>query len=146
VQELLYDMLAMDLDGWRPRDHVPQTKVLLDQKMLGLTGLEKWYVHLLNVGELPGASAKNPRFALSERLLENAKHHTTQNKYATFEEQADFLKEMGCKHKSNGKAWGWVFPPLADAREAWCRRASGDWQFLADVADWAEKPKAEGGG
>jgi hypothetical protein len=60
VQELLYDMLAMDLDGWRPRDHVPQTKVLLDQKMLGLTGLEKWYVHLLNVGELPGASAKNP--------------------------------------------------------------------------------------
>ena len=40
---------------------------------LGLTGIEKWYVHLLNVGRLPGATAKNPRFALSTNLLRDRK-------------------------------------------------------------------------
>jgi len=46
------ELLNLDLDGWDPRENVPQTKVLLDQKMLGMTGLEQWYVHVLSVGEL----------------------------------------------------------------------------------------------
>jgi Family of unknown function (DUF5906) len=29
---MLYDLLQLDLDGWHPRDNVPQTKALLDQK------------------------------------------------------------------------------------------------------------------
>jgi len=49
------ELLNLDLDGWDPRENVPQTKVLLDQKMLGMTGLEQWYVRLLSVGELPRA-------------------------------------------------------------------------------------------
>jgi hypothetical protein len=137
-------MLQFDLEGWHPRENVPQTKALLDQKMLGLAGLELWYVHLLSVGELAGASEKNPRYVISERLLENAKNHNARNKYTTAEELAGFLKEMGCTHKSNGKKWGWVFPPLADAREAWQRRAGGDWEWLTPgIADWAEKPESE---
>jgi hypothetical protein len=138
---MLYDLLELDLDGWHPRDNVPQTKALLDQKMLGLTGLQQWYVHLLSVGELSGASAKNPRHVISERLLENAKHHTARNKYVTFEELAEFLKEMGCEHKSNGKKWGWIFPPLGEARDAWRVRAGGEWEWLTPaINDWAEKP------
>jgi hypothetical protein len=141
---MLYDLLQLDLDGWHPRDNVPQTKALLHQKMLGLTGLQAWYVHLLGTGELPGPDAKNPRFVLAQRLLENAKNHNARNKYTTFEELAAFLKEMGCKHKSNGKAWGWVFPPLAEARETWRARAGGDWEWLApDITDWGEKPANE---
>ena len=141
---MLYDLLAMDLDGWHPRDNVPQTKALLDQKMLGLSGLQQWYVHLLSIGELSGASEKNPRYVISERLLENAKHHTTRNRYATHEELAEFLKEMGCKHKSNGKKWGWVFPPLAEAREAWRIRVGGSWEWLTpSITDWREKPADE---
>ena len=57
---MLYDLLRLDLDGWHPRDNVPQTKALLDQKMLGLNGLELWYVHLLNVGELPQPEQSQP--------------------------------------------------------------------------------------
>jgi hypothetical protein len=103
---MLYDMLALDLEGWHPRENVPQTKALLDQKMLGLGGLELWYVHLLNVGELPLPDKKNLRFVISKNLLEAAKNHNARNKYTTSEELAGFLKEMGCTHKSNGKNWG----------------------------------------
>jgi hypothetical protein len=49
---------------------------------------------------------------------------------------------MGCKHKSNGKAWGWIFPPLAEAREVWRARAGGDWEWLApDITDWARSQR-----
>ena len=139
---MLYDLLRLDLDGWHPRDNVPQTKALLDQKMLGLNGLELWYVHLLNVGELPQPAKANPRYVISERLLENTKGHNARNKYVNYEELAGFLKEMGCTHKSNGKAWGWIFPPLAEARSAWRARAGGEWEWLTpDITDWGEKPK-----
>ena len=141
---MLYDMLALDLEGWHPRDNVPQTKALLDQKMLGLGGLELWYVHLLNVGELPCPDKKNPRFVISKNLLEAAKNHNARNKYTTSEELAGFLKEMGCTHKSNGKNWGWVFLPLGEAREAWRARAGGDWEWLTPgIEDWGEKPANE---
>jgi hypothetical protein len=51
---------------------------------------------------------------------------------------------MGCKHKSNGKKWGWVFPPLAEAREAWRIRVGGSWEWLTpSITDWREKPADE---
>jgi hypothetical protein len=138
---MLYDLLRLDLDGWHPRDNVPQTKALLDQKMLGLDGLELWYVHLLNVGQLPAPDKKNPRRVVSGRLLEDAKNHNARNKYLNFEVMTGFLKEMGCKHKSDGKAQGWVFLPLAEARSAWAARAGGEWEWLTpDITDWGEQP------
>jgi len=147
---MLYDLLRLDLDGWHPRDNVPQTKALLDQKMLGLNGLELWYVHFLNVGELPHPlsfmsekkkNPPNPQRVVSGRLLEDAKGHNARNKYTNYEELAGFLKEMGCTHKSDGKAWGWIFPPLAEARKAWRARAGGEWEWLTpDIVDWGEKP------
>jgi hypothetical protein len=63
------------------------------------------------------------------------------NKYTTPEELAQFLREMGCAHKSNGKAWGWIFPPLAEARSSWVARA-GTWEWLVDIADWGDKSPA----
>ena len=138
---MLYDLLQYDLDGWHPREHVPQTKALLDQKMLGMTGLEQWYVNLLSVGELPNANPKNPRWVLSKFLIEGARNHGPRNKYITPEELASFVKEMGCEQKSDGKAWGWVFPPLGEARQGWLARAGKTWQWLADIEDWGEKPK-----
>jgi len=137
---MLWDLLHLDLDGWHPREHVPQTKALLDQKMLGMTGLEQWYVHLLSVGELPKPNPKNPRWVLSEFLIADARNHSPRNKYTTPEELAQFLRDMNCIHKSNGKKWGWIFPPLAEARSSWLARAGKTWEWLADIEDWGEKP------
>jgi hypothetical protein len=108
--------------------------------MLGLTGLEQWFVHLLNVGELPYPDRKNPRFVLSEYLIEDAKTYNARNRYVTKDELGRFMSEMGCTHKSNGKKWGWIFPPLLEARTDWAQRAGKDWEWLAQIADWGEKP------
>jgi hypothetical protein len=140
---MLYDLLRMDLEGWHPRDNVPQTQALIDQKMLGLSGLQQWYVHKLSIGELPAPNKKNPRFVLSENLMKDAKDHTPRNRYVTDTELGRFMAEMGCTHKSNGQKWGWVFPPLTEARNAWRAQAGDNWDWLApEVSDWGEKPEA----
>ena len=85
---------------------------------------------------------KEPKVGSRWVLLENAKAHGLRNKYVTADDLAEFLKEVaGCTHKSNGKAWGWVFPPLVEARQSWLLRAGKNWEWLApDIADWGEKP------
>jgi hypothetical protein len=143
---MLYDLLSLDLKGWHPRAHAPQTKTLMEQKALGLTGLQQWYVHLLSVGELPKAQAKNPRMVLSKHLFEHAKGWSPRTKFINETEFGRFLRyECGCEHKSTGKAWGWILPPLAEARAAWVVKA-GDWPWLApEVNEWGEKPVLEDG-
>src|SRR5262245_44833754 len=103
---MLYDLQRLDLEDWHPAENVPQTEALVEQKMLGLTGLEQWYVHLLNTGELPNPMPKNPRSVLSKNLLEDAKAYSIRNKYVTPDELGSFMREMNCEHKSNGAAWG----------------------------------------
>ena len=138
---MLYDLLRMDLGDWHPRK-VPQTKALLEQKMLSLTGLEQWWVSMLNVGELPNPDRKNPRRVRSEVLLEAAQKFSPRTKYINSTELGTFLDNMGCEHKSDGKKWGWVFPPLPEAREAWRLRSGGHWEFLEpNLDDWGAKPE-----
>ena len=79
-------------------------------------------------------SSKNPRWVLSKFLNEDARNHSPRNKFITPDELGEFVKEMGCKHKSNGKAWGWVFPPLAEPRQGWLATRSG----IADIEDWGQ--------
>ncbi len=147
---MLYDLLRLDLDGWHPRENVPQTPALVEQKMLGLTGLEQWYVEMLSIGELPrpklgqlpGAGRKNPRRVAAKVLFESAKAFSPRNKFINETELGRFLKDQGCVHHSDGKGWGWVFPPLDEARNAWRDRAGGTWEWLApDIGDWGEKPE-----
>src|SRR5262245_30664386 len=92
-------------------------------------------------GELPKPDKKNLRYVISEHLLEDAKNQNPRNKFLTADELGRSLREMGCTHKSNGKKWGWIFPPLPEARDAW-RAQSGEWEWLApEIEEWGEKPE-----
>jgi hypothetical protein len=139
---MLHDLLAMDLDGWLPSENIPYTKALLEQKLQGLTGLEQWYVYMLGVGLHPPGGIKNPRRVLSKRLLTSAKDYSPRNRYITDEELAAFLKEHGFVSKSDGIARGWVFLPLAEARDRWLARVGGNWSWdHPDLAEWGAKPE-----
>jgi hypothetical protein len=137
---MLYDLQRMNLNGWHPRTSVPQTKALIEQKMASLTGLEQWWTSLLGTGELPSPEKANPRMVRSHQLFINAKAHNPRNRYNDTE-LGRFMGEMGCIHKSNGRAWCWVMLPLPEARKRWVARVGGDWEWLApNLRDWSEKP------
>ena len=137
---MLYDLLEMDLDGWHPRYDIPQTEALIEQKVQSLDGLEQWWFAKLNTGETPMPQMKNPRWVLSKRLLEEAVEHNARAKYVTETEFGNFLRQMGCEHKSTGAAWGWVFPPIEEARRAWEIKMGGKCEWLSpDVKEWNQK-------
>jgi hypothetical protein len=137
---MLYDLLRLDLNDWHPRYDIPQTKALVDQKVQSLDGFEQWWLSKLSTGETPQPEAKNPRWVLSKRLYTEAIEHNARNRYLTDSQFGQFLGKMGCEHKSNGKAWGWVFPPLDEARRAWEIKMGGTYEWLRpDVKEWNEK-------
>ena len=136
---MLYDLLRLDLNGWHPRYDIPQTQALVDQKVQSLDGLDQWWLAKLSTGETPTPEKGNPRWVLSKRLYREAVDHNARTKYVTDTEFGRFLAGMGCEHKSNGKAWGWVFPPLTEARRAWEIRMNGTFEWLRpDIQEWNE--------
>ncbi len=139
---MLYDLLHLDLDGWHPREHVPQTKALLDQKMLGMTGLEQWYVHLLSVGELPKPKPEEPTLgSLPKSLIEDAKNHSPRNKYITPEELAAIREGDGLHAQEQWQKMGLDIPAARRSPLKLARQSRQHWEWLADIEDWGEKPR-----
>lgn len=55
IEAMLFDLLARDIDGWAPRDDVPSTKALVDQKVMTMDDVERWWYNKLLDGILPNA-------------------------------------------------------------------------------------------
>ncbi|XAQ48581.1 hypothetical protein [Xanthomonas phage vB_XeuM-YB23] len=55
IQAMLYDLLMRDIDGWAPRDDVPATSALVDQKVMTMDDVERWWYNKLLDGILPNA-------------------------------------------------------------------------------------------
>jgi hypothetical protein len=136
---MLWELLREDLKGWHPRLEVPKTKALRDQMIASLNGKQQWWLAKLHTAETPWPSPKNPRWVLSKSLLEEAKHFSQRNSYLEETDFGRFMGEMGCVHKSNGKAWGWIFPPIGEARAAWEREFGPTKWLRPDVKEWNEE-------
>lgn len=50
----LHDMLTRDIEGWHPRNDIPQNVALAEQKLRGMEPEFAWWHSLLYEGELPG--------------------------------------------------------------------------------------------
>src|SRR5262249_14851223 len=60
VAAMMHDLLAMNLKGWHPRNDVPQTRALQEQKLHSLSPENHWWLGLLQTGELPGPADTVP--------------------------------------------------------------------------------------
>ena len=49
----LHEMLTRNIEGWAPRDSVPQTRALEEQKLRGLDIQQEWWLSLLQSGDRP---------------------------------------------------------------------------------------------
>lgn len=58
-EAMLFDLLAMELGNWHPRNDIPQTDELAEQKLRSLDSELAWFVDLLNSGTLPGSGYPN---------------------------------------------------------------------------------------
>lgn len=55
IEAMLHDLLTRDIDGWAPRDDVPATSALVDQKVMSMDDVERWWYNKLLDGIMPNA-------------------------------------------------------------------------------------------
>jgi hypothetical protein len=134
VEAMLFDLLRMNLGGWKPK-FIYQTQALLEQKQHSLHGLDAWIEAILQGGTLPNVySTKYPNRCLSEHLSASAQ---TYDRYTNPSRVADKLKELfHVEHFNNQKSRGWIFPSLTVCRKLWADRNGGKWIWFRDLEDW----------
>jgi hypothetical protein len=135
VAAMMYELLAMDLQEWHPRNDVPQTNALQEQKVRSLSGEEEWWLGLLQSGELPGPTQKeqsHPRLAQSKALFEHVHKTVLALRYMTEHRLGALLKSYGCNRDRDWRINGhraWEFPTLKAARAAWDKRMKAKTQW-----------------
>jgi hypothetical protein len=127
LEAMLYDMLYWNLGDWHPRE-IPQTEGLQRQKQQSMKGLEQWFTEILQNGSLPRGSFRSKdatyNFATTRILVDDAKHRLPRRLHEQIGDKTmgDFLREQGCTPRRRGDR-GWIFPPLAELRANWEKRA-----------------------
>ena len=127
AEAMFYDLRAMDLGDWHPRE-IPgallRNPALQGQQGHTLPPWEQWYVMLLHNGKLPGALLKRPDTAFTNTLLANAREAVPRLRWEGEVALRDFLVDKGrlgiaCDKYRASSGNGWTFPPLAECRKAW---------------------------
>lgn len=132
---LLHDMLARDLGDWHPRESVPQTEALAEQKLMSQSAEESWWDGLLEAGRLPNFLGDLPwdteavevdkdelhaDYVVHARML-GVRPKTKAGLGMVIKKKAGFGDRQVVTHDGR-KTWRWVLPKLADARAIWARR------------------------
>jgi len=71
IEALLHDLLARNIGDWAPRDNVPATSALVDQKVMTMDDVERWWYNKLLDGILPNARGdwhEGPVVVIKEHL------------------------------------------------------------------------------
>ncbi|BAL73742.1 primase-helicase family protein [Bradyrhizobium cosmicum] len=134
---MLYDLLNMDLRGWRPSVEIPNTDARAEQKELSLPAAEKWLLGYLESGVLPFTNPKWPnRVCRQEEFYTLAKRSSRELSFWSSVRFSKFLDSWGVPGKtSNGHYRD--FGSLSALRARWMERypwylgfrTEGDWTY-----------------
>jgi hypothetical protein len=131
---MLHDLLAMDLEGWHPRQDIPQTEALARQKERTAEPAVTIMADILESGHLPGRLGKLNRARASE-LYDHMRKRSKALGYWSDRMFATFMEGMGAERKrSNGTVWD--FPPLEEARARFLKARPWWPPFDSTITDW----------
>lgn len=122
VAAMVHDLLAYDLAGWHPRDDVPKTAALHEQKLLSLSAEKQWWFNLIQNGELPEGSDAVRRLVIGTDLYKHMRETVPALKVKSDHVLSKVLKDAGVNRHTDyriGKHRAWQLPQLAEARAVW---------------------------
>lgn len=139
VEAMLYDLLAMPLGGWHPRNLV-RTDALRDQQLATLGPEDAWWLSTLERGTIPGAFDGLPSVARMDDMIADLKGKDKRASFLTQHRFGRYLREQGVQSgKWRNDRRGWRFPPLREARAAWEKKLPGyEWED-PDQDEWREQ-------
>ena len=120
---MLFDLLALDLEGWHPREDVPQTAVLEEQKRHGDSDALQWVFGILESGiigtKTPGNNFAPPRTYLVGPLMQLIRQQIPGLQFKGDPTLTQILKDWGWKSWKSGSHRGWTAPSLLAMRQQW---------------------------
>lgn len=135
---MLHDMLTRDLGDRHPRDSVPQTKALIEQKAMSQSPEESWWNGLLDSGCLPNflrdlpwheTSVEVDRDELYDDYVAYAKKLSARPRpKAGLMMKIKKRAGIGSRQvtlKSGRTVWLWVLPQIDKARALWEKSMGG---------------------
>ncbi|MEM7470972.1 MAG: DUF5906 domain-containing protein [Pseudomonadota bacterium] len=145
---MMHDLMAMDLDGWRPASTIPQTRALGDQKIQSLDPASKFWLSVLsegtlahiifNEGEIDDWSATPIEIGSDEKdqLVAAYDSYLKRNRILsvrpTHKALVKAAKPFGLETKRlSAKERGWVIPRLPDMRAKFERTIGAEGVFDA---------------
>ena len=114
LEAMLYDFLNMDLNGWKPRQNIPQTALLTEQREQSLPEHEALWLDALRNG-VYGWDTQNPDAAIITQEVIKA----CTGRRPSLKKVGEFLKSMGCTNIRTAHGRGWLPPSLTQARKKW---------------------------
>jgi hypothetical protein len=142
-ERMLHDLQRVDLKGWHPRDDVPHTLALQDQRDRSLRSEARWLLTILENGVLPHTTYQAN---LTNNQVYNCDLYRSLNDSAGPRAKEYFnqmtlkplLENLGCRQKHTTKGKLWTFPPIKEMRENWCKKY-GMRVWEETDAEWPEQ-------
>lgn len=157
---MLYDLLSRDIQGWEPREHVPQNEALAEQKRQSLNPVAAFWQDLLTSGEVEGLTKERepdwvggPVTFIKASLRGQFLGWMKDNRPRSYDrpDEREFGRRLRklVNFKSTqvrvdrgfdidgGKAQAYVVPSIAECREQFDRHLGirTSWPAVADVAE-----------
>ena len=140
LEAMLHDLLTMDLGTWHPRNDVPQTAALQQQKLESLEGIDKVIAELAHEGCIPYHVVGRPDVAATSGEQHGVgfwpccKRISPDLRSSNARSLMPKLREWGCSDFKSGNVRGVQFPPLQKLRAAFDQKYGA--QSWNDAEDW----------
>lgn len=133
---MLHDLRSVDLEGWHPRNNIPQTTALAAQKMMSIAPELKWLAGYLEEGVLPYQHPHKPDRVAAADFYNHGRRSVRALERWTDYEFVRFLEDWGVRQRRSNGSWR-VFPPLLDMRERWKKEMPWWPPFNSKIKDWS---------
>jgi hypothetical protein len=141
---MLHDLATMELNGWHPRQDIPNNAEKVAEKVNSVAPELEWLAGYLDSGVLDcQVTGWGGAVVYASDFYDRARKSVAGlRKWSDFR-FAELLKEWEVsRRRSNGNSQ-WVFPPLTEMRAAWCARFPWWPDFDPGASDWQDDADTE---
>lgn len=119
-EAMLYDMLNINLEGWHPRDDVPETEEIKKQRLMNMPKVHKYLLSFLEDGVFPGQYDNATRYVINgQEFMDYLIKIEPDSKKISLKSMTNLLKEIGVEKIKTAQRNMWHFPDLAKIRKNW---------------------------
>lgn len=141
---MLHELLNRKLGSWHPRNNIPQTEALREQKERSLSPINDVLFEILQDGFIPGCAIPNNELCFysyvkdsQEGLLSQLRIMEPRLRNASDKVFAKAFKDLGCRRVTKYNQRGWQFPKLDQMRSKW--EEVMNWKHAWDphITEWS---------